>query len=114
MNFENELIVLGIVVGPIFLLAGAVLYFFPPKKINSLYGYRTANSMKNQQRWNFSQKYAGKCMAILGFIFGLVIFLLSFLSFSETTNVAVGIGLLILMAVILIWIVERKLKQKFG
>jgi uncharacterized membrane protein len=27
---------------------------FPPKKINSLYGYRTPKAMQNQQIWNFA------------------------------------------------------------
>ena len=41
------------------LLIPAVMLFFgqrflnkPPKKINSLYGYRTSRSMKNQQTWD--------------------------------------------------------------
>lgn len=32
----------------------------PPKEINSLYGYRTAMSMKNRRTWIFAHHYAGK------------------------------------------------------
>lgn len=33
-----------------------VFLFFPPKKINNWYGYRTHKSMQNQDIWNFSNK----------------------------------------------------------
>ena len=32
----------------------------PPKKINGFYGYRTSRSMKNQETWDFAQRYMGK------------------------------------------------------
>lgn len=44
-----------------------VFYYFPPKKINRFYGYRTNRSMLNDEIWSFSNlkfntifiKYAG-------------------------------------------------------
>lgn len=45
--FENPLFLIPITSGPLFMIAGLVLLKFPPKKINSLYGYRTNSSMKN-------------------------------------------------------------------
>ena len=49
------------------LLIPLVMLFFgrrfltkPPKSINSLYGYRTARSMKNQQTWDFAHRVCGK------------------------------------------------------
>ena len=33
-------------VGFIFMLMGIIMFKFPPKSINSLYGYRTASSMR--------------------------------------------------------------------
>lgn len=47
-------------------IGGAILRFFPPKKINSFYGYRTPRSMKNQENWDFAQKYAGQLMLSWG------------------------------------------------
>jgi uncharacterized membrane protein len=52
-----------------------VFYFFPPKKINRFYGYRTNRSMLNEEIWSFSNlqfntifvKYAG-----ISFVFALV------------------------------------------
>lgn len=71
MNFENPLFLLPILVGPIFMIAGIVMLLFPPKKINYLYGYRTKNSMKNIDRWNFAQNYSAKIMIWTGFFFSL-------------------------------------------
>lgn len=42
--------------GLLFLLS-VIFYFFPPKKINSLYGYRTYRSMLNDDIWQFSNSF---------------------------------------------------------
>ena len=55
----------------LFMLSFGLLYVFRPKQINGLIGYRTKKSMKNQENWNFSQKYATK-WAFIGFSFVLI------------------------------------------
>jgi immunity protein, SdpI family len=52
--------------GVIVLVAGAVLYRFPPKTINGLYGYRTPRSMRSQAAWNFANRYAAEQMMMAG------------------------------------------------
>lgn len=47
------------------LLIMLLFYLFKPKKINSWYGYRSQNSMKNQLSWDFAQKYASKYSTLL-------------------------------------------------
>lgn len=43
---------------PIFsIICGLVTKKFPPRKINSFYGYRTTKSMKNDENWQAAQKY---------------------------------------------------------
>ncbi len=37
-----------------------LFYFFKPKKINPLFGYRTKRSMKNKVSWKFAQDFAFK------------------------------------------------------
>lgn len=39
-----------------------------PKEINSLYGYRTAMSMKNKETWEFAHAYCGKVWRWIGAI----------------------------------------------
>ncbi len=41
-------------------IVALLFYLFKPKKINSLYGYRTKKSMKDKESWDFSQKYSSK------------------------------------------------------
>ena len=38
-------------------LFSLIFYFFPPKSINSFYGYRTNKSMKNETVWKFANAY---------------------------------------------------------
>lgn len=44
------------------IMIGFGRYFLrhPPKKINALFGYRTAMSMKNQDTWVFAHQYCGR------------------------------------------------------
>lgn len=100
--------------GAIFLLAGYLSLRFPPKKINGIYGYRTPNSMKNQERWEFAQEFASKEMMKLGA-------LLAFCSLSVFIHVAsIVLGLIIafiltmLVVVLLVARTEGAINRKFG
>lgn len=53
------------------LLIGLLFYFKPPKKINYIYGYRTAMSMKNQETWDYAHRFCGRLWIFIG-IFMLV------------------------------------------
>ena len=46
--------------GIAFLIVGLVLFVFPPRKINNLYGYRTSRSRRDIESWNFAQRYSAK------------------------------------------------------
>jgi uncharacterized membrane protein len=58
--FENPLVNITFLCGLLFIIAGYILLKFPPKNINSLYGYRTSSSMENQEKWDFAQNYSSK------------------------------------------------------
>lgn len=99
--------------GIIFIIAGFILYKIPPKNINFIYGYRSKQSMKNQEVWDFSQTYSAKLMIKLGLfylltsLFGLV--------YLPRIEIALMITFIILLlGVVFLFIkVEQKLKQKF-
>lgn len=38
-------------------LFSVIFYFFPPKKINALYGYRTNKSKLNEDVWQFANSF---------------------------------------------------------
>lgn len=49
-------------VGVILLLLGAILCGFPPKHINSWYGYKMPSAYKNQAAWDDANRYSAICM----------------------------------------------------
>ncbi|NVK53365.1 MAG: SdpI family protein [Flavobacteriaceae bacterium] len=66
-------------VNGVLLLFSVIFFFFPPKKINSLYGYRTYRSMKNQDVWQFSNQQFNTAFikyATIGFVAALVLALI--------------------------------------
>ena len=63
-----------------FIIFEFIIRQFTPKKINSIYGYRTKDSMRNQKSWDFAQKQSSKLMIDIScyqIIFGLVVMILN-------------------------------------
>ena len=114
MDFINNLLLIPLFTGPIFIITGFILYKFPPKKINALYGYRTANSMKDQLHWDFAQQFSAKEMMIGGFLLSLTSFFGLFLEFPEFIEVIVGFVLMFLFITILFTRTEKALKTHFS
>lgn len=56
----NKLLFAHLALGPLMLLFASLFFFFPPKKVNYLYGYRTFRSMKSQEAWNFANRFSAK------------------------------------------------------
>lgn len=54
-----------IIIGAVIAIIGLAFKFFPPKKINFWYGWRSRFSMKNQEIWDEAQRY-GANLVILG------------------------------------------------
>lgn len=101
------------IIGLIFILAGLIQMIFPPKKINSLYGYRTPRSMKNIEVWNFAQKLSSKVLILMGFILSLFGIIALLLGLEEVLINSFGIGLMLLFAIILFFYMESAIKKKF-
>jgi len=105
--------------GMIFLLAGLIQRWYPPKKINALYGYRTESSMKDQQSWDEANRYSTALMiryAWIMIIAGAIITLaLAQLTISEDAYILSKVGLMIggavVMVVFLIRSTEKHLKN---
>lgn len=105
-------LLLDALTGVVFLLLGWVLYKYPPKEINSRYGYRTSKSMKSQQAWDFAQKYSGKLMIKAG-AFLLVVGVLGyfFIPISFTWEIFVSILAFTLAVLALFYFTEKELHQ---
>ena len=100
------------------LMFGWIFQRRPPKRINGIYGYRTARSMKNQATWDFAHRTCGRLWSRLG----LVLLPLSALVMlpvlgADTGTVGLWCGAVVLVqtAVLLgsIFPVERALKKEF-
>ncbi|WP_096435894.1 SdpI family protein [Alteribacter populi] len=89
--------------GTIILIAGLVLFTFPPKKINSFYGYRTGQSMDNLRSWTFANKLSSRLLILSGAILILVE--------TVTGNFIVTLVLSFVFLILIFILVERKLKR---
>jgi uncharacterized membrane protein len=109
----ENLFFMPFLIGIIFLNTALIMYRFPVKKINYLFGYRTKNSMKNQQIWNFSQKFSSIKMLQSGLFLVAFSFLGMVFHPNETVQLIVGIGLSILVCVYLFYTTEKAIKKNF-
>lgn len=113
-NYLNErLAIVPFLTGIVFTITSLITLLFPPKKINGMYGYRTPSSMKNQQAWEFSQRYSSIRM-LLGGVFLLIISVLVFLmNFPEPYPTIIGIALLIMVSIYMFVSTENAIKRNF-
>jgi len=107
--------ILPIIILVVFSAGGLILYFFPPKKINSIYGYRTPRSIKNQSNWDFAQKLGGKFMLIFGFIIFLVQITVGYFISGYTRDQSIVLpiqgAILVLLPVIMLLVCEKQLEN---
>ena len=68
MGFYIFMFVMSLVIPAVMIIIGAFFLKRPPKKINGIYGYRTALSRKSQETWDFAHHYSGRLYLIIGLI----------------------------------------------
>jgi len=114
MNWASPLFICSGAVGLSFLVVSAIVLRWPPRKINDLYGYRTARSKRDQASWDFAQMYANRLMLWMGAWNVLLGVIGLFLPFPMLGGVIISLGFMILTLVHLFRSTERALKAKFG
>jgi len=87
---------------------------FPAKKINGIYGYRTSNSMKSQERWDFAQLYSAKEMIRAGAILSFSSLMGLFYNPQVGIGTAIGLGLMIAIIITLMLKTEKAITKRFG
>ena len=97
---------------------GLLLMKNPPKKINSVYGYRTRRSVRSQDTWDFAHYYFGKLWRVcgLGSIPISLIPICLVLGKSEQVISVAGLivlGIQTLLLLVTILLTERALKKNF-
>jgi uncharacterized membrane protein len=107
----NEIVFLHIFIGSVLLGVGLLTKLMPPKKINSFYGYRTARSMKSQAAWDEANTYSADLMLWAG-ISTLFLQAILFFSIGGHESLLVSLGYYLLFIGVLIFLTEKRLKQK--
>ena len=54
------MLVVNLLIPAVMIGFGRMMEKKPPREINSIYGYRTSRSMKNQDTWDFAHEYCGR------------------------------------------------------
>ena len=109
----NQLAIIALVTGFPFVLMGLVFKFFPPKDINSIYGYRTSSSMRNPETWQSANQFAAKLMIQMGALLVGVGVVTYVLPPSPVTGGLAGIALVILTVVMQIYFTEKHISKHF-
>lgn len=112
-TIAENLIGMTFFVGALFFIVALITHQFPPKKINSFYGYRTPNSMKNQERWDFAQLFSCFRMIEGGFFLILISFLKFVIVISEDLEFVISLVSIFGVIVYLIVSTEKALKKNF-
>ena len=112
-SFESILLP-SFISGIVFIIASVITLTYPPKKINWYYGYRTDLSMKNQNSWDFAQKYSSVQLIIAGCVIMIFSCIGLVIQFSKMARISISL-ILIFSAILFMWLkTERALKAKFN
>ena len=109
----NPLSLITLLSGFIFAACGLIFRFFPPKKINWLYGYRTNASMRNEETWQIANRFAARLMVQLGLLLSAVGIVTFVLPPTPFTGIFVGIVLVILTAFMQFFFTEKYIRNTF-
>lgn len=103
---------------PVAILVLGLIFRNVTTKINYIYGYRTVRSMKNQDTWDYANKYFGLISIRMGIVFSIIGLIISFLTFHKSDLVQ-GVTMIIWLTAQTIAIiatippVEKALKNTF-
>lgn len=105
------------IIQPLFLISivfftiGILLLFFPPKKINIFYGYRTSQSMKNKESWKLAQHYSSILIIKLSVLLFLCSLIGLFYEFKSETKLTISLLFLAFFVVVIFFKTEKTLKK---
>ena len=99
--------------GVIFIISGWLFAKYPPRRINNWYGYRTPASKKNQERWDYAQKYSATLSIRMGWFMVLAAFTSFAININYEYSIWIGLATIFIVSVILIIMVEVAINRKF-
>ncbi len=115
MNWLNPFSITLVLSGAVFVIASEIVARHPPKRINSLYGYRTRASMASQERWDFAQKASAVRSRFWGWVMlGLGLLGYAFSGLPMWAGVLLSLAVLLAACIMLLRGTEQDLRRHFG
>jgi len=112
-HMEATLTLVTFKIGMMLFIVGLLFIMFPPKNINSFYGYRTTNSRRNLDTWKVANSYSAILMSIEGLILAVIGLLTTFFNDNKAIETALGVGLMFSSFIILVVATEKHLNKLF-
>lgn len=109
----DSLTILTLTVGIIIFVVGLLFKIVPPKKINSIYGYRTSSSMRNLDTWTVANKFSARLMILGGVSLTVIGLLIVIFPDMGAISTGISVGLLVLFVIVLILATEKHLNKIF-
>ena len=107
----NPFLIINAITGLTLVIAGLLMTKYPPKTINSLYGYRTKQSMSTQEKWDFAQVYSAKRLLISGLVMIAIGLVGLFIDMTETQAGIIGVIIVLLACFFPLIATEKALRQ---
>ncbi|MEP0365449.1 MAG: SdpI family protein [Cyclobacteriaceae bacterium] len=111
---DDPIFTIILLTNPILILVGLIQLKFPPKEINSLYGYRTARAKRSQEAWDYAQPAGAKALIKTTLLFTPMMFVGQLIEIPFQLGAFVGLAIVLLEAFLPVILVERDLKERFG
>jgi len=111
--FLDNTFLLSLMFAVCFLVTAGILYFFPRKKVNHFYGYRTPRSIRSQEQWDFSQKYFATQMAKAAIMVAAFSIIGIWLPESKDLRLWISIFIVVLAIRYMYGTTEAALKKRF-
>ncbi len=119
MGYKIFMFIMLLLIPAVMVGFGAYFMKRAPKKINYVFGYRTARSMKNEDTWKFAHNFIGKIWLVCGtlLLVGGVVFFFVFTSGKDENSVNIVsliiLGVQLLGLVCSVFPTECALKKTF-
>jgi hypothetical protein len=98
---------------------GLIFYFYSPKNINNIVGYRTKRSKQSEEAWKFANKHSAKLLlksGLITFVISLILQAIIFRGSNEPATAIVNAVPLLQTLIIIIpgILTEKALKEHFN
>ena len=95
------------------LVISLIFFYFPPKKINLIYGHRTSMSIKNQNTWKEANKRSTYMMLLVSALTCILQLIGIVFNINQETTILYPSIFLVAGLIIGVLVIEKQLKTIF-